>query len=88
MKNAASPNMLRASNTEHFSWLRTLHYTAVKTKELSPQQILSVPCTTSGAAVGEPCELHTVALRTEPYRDRKLSAAEAVETKAINDNRQ
>jgi hypothetical protein len=53
----------------------------VKTKELTPKQILSVPCTTCGAAIGEACELHTGAPRTEPHRDRKLSAAEVVETK-------
>ena len=54
----------------------------VKTKELTPKQLLSVPCITCGAGVGEACELHTGAPRTEPHRDRKLSAAEAVETKA------
>jgi hypothetical protein len=51
----------------------------VKTKELTPKQILAVPCTTCGAAIGEVCELHTGAPRTEPHRDRKLSAADAVE---------
>jgi hypothetical protein len=50
----------------------------VKSKELSPKQILSVPCTTCGAEVREACELHTGAPRTEPHRDRKLFAAEAV----------
>jgi len=54
----------------------------MKTKELTPKQILSVPCTTCGAAIGEACELNTGDLRIEPHRDRKLSAAEAVETKA------
>lgn len=54
----------------------------MKTKELSPEQMLSVPCTTCGAAIGEACELHTGAPRTEPHWDRKLSAAEAVENKA------
>jgi len=54
----------------------------VKTKELTAKQILTVPCTTCGAAIGECCVLHTGAPRTEPHRDRKLSAAEAVETKA------
>ena len=54
----------------------------VKAKELTPKQILSVPCSTCGAAVGEACELHTGAARTEPHRDRKLSAAEAVEAKS------
>ncbi|MGD1214380.1 MAG: hypothetical protein ABR861_05285 [Terriglobales bacterium] len=74
------------SNIEHFPSGGTLHYVVVKTKELTPKQILSVPCTTCGAAIGEACELHTGARRTQPHRDRKLSAAEAVETKPANDN--
>jgi hypothetical protein len=53
----------------------------VKSKELTLKQILSVPCNTCGAALGEVCELHTGAPRSEPHRDRKLSAAEVVETK-------
>jgi hypothetical protein len=77
-------NVLKMSNIEHFSNCGTLHYVVVKTKELTLKQILSVPCTTCGAATEEPCELHTGALRTEPHRDRKLSAAEAVETKSSN----
>jgi hypothetical protein len=64
---------------EHFSSCRTWHYGVVKSKELTLKQILSVPCPTCGAATEEACELHTGALRTEPHRDRKLSAAEAVE---------
>jgi hypothetical protein len=54
---------------------------AVKTKELTLKQTLSVPCPTCGAATGEVCELHTGAPRTEPHRDRKLTAADAVEKK-------
>ena len=54
----------------------------VKTKELTLKQIFSVLCPTCGAATGEACELHTGALRTDPHRDRKLSAAEAVETQS------
>jgi hypothetical protein len=54
----------------------------VKTKELTPKQILSVPCNTCGAAIGEACELHTGAPRTEPHRDRELSAAETTENEA------
>ena len=53
----------------------------VKSRELSLKQILSVPCPTCGASVKEVCELHTGTPRTEPHRDRKLMAAEAVETK-------
>jgi hypothetical protein len=75
-------NLLKMSNIGHFPSCTPLHYVAVKTKELTPKQILSVPCPTCGAATEEPCELHTGALRTEPHRDRKLSAAEAVETKS------
>ncbi len=74
-------NVLKMSNIEHFSSCGTLHHVVVKTKDLTPKQILSVPCPTCGAATEEACELHTGALRTEPHRDRKLSAAEAVETK-------
>jgi len=67
---------------EHFPAVETLHYRIVKTKDLTLKQIQSVPCPTCGAAIEEACELHTGALRTEPHRDRKLSAAEAVETKS------
>jgi hypothetical protein len=54
----------------------------MKTKELTPTQILSVRCPTCGVATGEVCELHTGAPRSEPHRDRKLSAADAVENGA------
>jgi hypothetical protein len=53
----------------------------MKTKELGVKQINSVRCTTCGAATGEPCELHSGALRFEAYWDRKLSASDAVEAK-------
>jgi hypothetical protein len=73
--------VLKMTNIEHFPAVGTLHHVAVKTKELTLKQILSVPCPTCGAATEEACELHTGAMRTEPHRDRKLSAAEAVEMK-------
>jgi hypothetical protein len=77
------PDLLIAGLTmsiiEHFSDCGTWHLGVVKSKELTLKQILSVPCPTCGAATEEPCELHTGAPRTEPHRDRKLSAAEAVE---------
>jgi hypothetical protein len=74
-------NVFKMSNIEHFSGWGEAHHVVVKTKELTLKQMLAVPCPTCGAAIGEGCELHTGALRTEPHRDRKLSAAEAVETK-------
>jgi hypothetical protein len=61
-----------------------MHYGLVKAKDLTPTQVLSVACVTCGAAIGEPCELNTGALRTEPHRDRKLSAAEAAEMESSN----
>jgi hypothetical protein len=61
-------NVLKMSNIEHFSSSGSLHYIAVKTKELTLKQILSVPCPTCSAAAEEACELHTGTLRTEPHR--------------------
>lgn len=74
------------SNIEHLRNWGKLHSVGVKTKELTPKQVLSVPCITCGAAIGEVCELHTGSPRTEPHRDRKLSAADAVEAKPANDD--
>jgi hypothetical protein len=79
MNPAALANVLKMSNIEHFSAMEQCNYVAVKAKELTLKQILSVPCPTCGAAIEEACELHTGARRTEPHRNRKLSAAEAVE---------
>lgn len=70
------------SKSEHFSSDVTLQDGGVKTEELTPKQVLSVPCPTCGAATEENCELHTGTPRTEPHRDRKLAAADAVEKKA------
>jgi hypothetical protein len=70
------------SNIEHSSSSETLQSLGMKSRELTAKQILSVPCPTCGAAMGDACGLHTGALRTEPHRDRKLSAAEVVEMKA------
>jgi hypothetical protein len=77
-------NVMRLKDEQYWasSGCKLLHYLPVKSKELTPKQLLSVPCNTCGAAVGEPCELHTGALRSEPHRDRKLCAADALETKS------
>jgi CRP/FNR family cyclic AMP-dependent transcriptional regulator len=53
----------------------------VKKKELSTNQLLSVPCPSCGVAAGQRCVLHLGALRSEPHVDRKLSAVEAMETR-------
>lgn len=81
MKPVTVPNSLKMSTIEHFPYAVESHYLAMKTKELTLKQILSVTCPTCAAAIAEPCELHTGARRTEPHRDRKLSAADAVGTK-------
>ncbi len=41
----------------------------------------SVPCPSCAVASEERCLLHSGAPRSEPHVDRKLSAAEAIETK-------
>jgi hypothetical protein len=55
----------------------------MKMKDLTPEQLSSVPCPTCGVAAGERCVLHSGSLRSEPHLDRKLSAAEAMEKKRI-----
>src|ERR1700689_4204855 len=70
-------------NEQNWTFLRpgTRHYVAMKSKELTPKQILSVPCTTCGAGVGEALDLHPGPPPPEPHRDRKLSAADTVDTR-------
>ena len=79
VKTWRSANVFKMSNIEHFPHCGMMHYVAVKTKELTLKQIFSVPCPTCGAAIEEACELNTGTRRNEPHRDRKLSAAEAME---------
>jgi len=67
------------SNIEQIPVVEHCMMRLVKAKDLTPKQILAVPCNTCGAAIGEVCELNTGSPRTEPHRDRKLSAAEAAE---------
>jgi hypothetical protein len=55
----------------------------VRMNEMTPKQSSSVPCPTCGVAAGERCLLYSGALRQESHVDRKLSAAEAIETKKI-----
>lgn len=50
-------------------------------KDLTPEQLSSVPCPTCGVAIGEPCLLHSGAPRSEPHLERKLCAVEAVARK-------
>jgi hypothetical protein len=59
-----------------------LYYSpSMKRKELTPEQVSSVPCPTCGVAVGEGCVLQSGALRSEPHIDRKFAATEAIEKK-------
>jgi len=55
----------------------------MKKSDLTAKQLLSVPCPTCGVAPGERCLLHSGAPRSEPHVDRKLSAAELIDTKRI-----
>ena len=55
-----------------------LQYIAMKIKELTKKRILSVPSPTCGATE-HLCELPTGTRHTESHRDRRFSAADAVE---------
>jgi hypothetical protein len=59
-----------------------MHFAGMKRKDLTPQQLSAVACPTCGVAVGELCQLHSGAPRSEPHLDRKLAAIEAVERKS------
>ena len=59
------------------------HLIHMRMSDLTAEQLFSVPCPTCGAAPGERCLLHSGAPRSEPHVDRKLCAAEAIETKRI-----
>jgi hypothetical protein len=82
MQNRSTP--LNVSKIVHLPAGKALHDIAMKTKDLTPEQMASVPCPTCGAAIGEDCELNSGARRFEPHRDRRLSAADAVEAKSRN----
>jgi len=50
-------------------------------EDLTPKQLLSVPCPTCGVDAGSRCLLRSGAPRAEPHVDRKLSAADVVDRK-------
>src|SRR5579859_6633172 len=52
----------------------------MKKKELTPEQLSSVPCPTCGVPAGKPCVLHSGAPRSQPHVDRKFAAVQAVES--------
>jgi hypothetical protein len=54
----------------------------MKKKELTPEQVSSVPCSTCGVAAGERCVLNSGAPRSESHVDRKFAALEAREKKS------
>ena len=55
----------------------------MKIRLLTKHQPLSVACPTCGVAINEPCELTTGYPRNEPHRNRKFSAADALQPQAI-----
>ena len=56
----------------------------MKRSELSPKQILSVPCPVCGAAAGERCVLNSGLPRFESHADRKFAAIEFIEKDSAN----
>ena len=55
----------------------------MKIRELTKNQLLSVPCPTCGVAIQEPCELITGYPRNEPHQNSKLIAADPLHPRAI-----
>jgi CRP/FNR family cyclic AMP-dependent transcriptional regulator len=51
----------------------------MKKKELSANQLLSVPCPSCGVDAGQRCLLHSGSQRSESHVDRKFSAIAAIE---------
>jgi hypothetical protein len=82
IENNSFSKLLKMINTEQSPKAEPCTNEFVKAKELTLKQVFSVPCPTCGASIKEPCELNSGARRTEPHRDRKLSAADAVEAQA------
>lgn len=56
-------------------------------KNLTPALLLSVSCPICQVAVGERCVFRSGVPRPEPHLDRRISAADAVETKRIQRTR-
>jgi hypothetical protein len=54
----------------------------MKKKDLTLQQLRSVPCPTCGVPAGDRCLLHSGGLRSDSHVNRKLAAAEAIETQS------
>jgi len=63
-----------------YSWWLGI-YAQMKRRELTPQQVSSVPCPTCGVSVGQPCELLSGSLRSKPHLNREFAAIEAIERK-------
>jgi hypothetical protein len=57
--------------------------TAMRVKDLTRVQFLSVPCPTCGAGLAKCCLNSSGDERAEPHLGRKLSVVEIVETKGI-----
>ena len=52
----------------------------MRMKDLTSEQLSSVACPTCGAPAGKRCLLHSGGLRSELHIDRRLAAAEAIES--------
>jgi hypothetical protein len=57
------------------------HDVRVKKKDLTHDQVSSIPCPTCGVAAGKHCILSSGGLRFEPHLNRRLAAAGVVQAK-------
>jgi hypothetical protein len=91
-----SPTLAKAQNSARnhgrYLTLRTVRWRAdaaawleycpsAMRKELTPQQISSVPCPTCGVQPREKCQLNTGQPRNNPHRDCRLFAADKLNSR-------
>jgi len=65
-----------------FDTLVLLQDIQMRTTDMTPKKLFSVPCPTCGVAAGQRCVLHSGRLRNQPHVDRKLCATETVVKKS------
>jgi hypothetical protein len=54
---------------------------SMRMRNVTPALLLSVPCPICEVAAGNPCVFHSGVPRSEPHLDRKILAADTLETK-------
>jgi len=73
----SSTKLCKTAQIQH---ARLSHACSMKLKDLTAKQLSSISCPTCGVGAGERCIMYSGAERLSPHVERKMAAAEAVET--------